>query len=329
MMPNNGVSTDMGASHCDGPSEMPPPKQRVLVVTGLSGAGKTTALKALEDHGYESVDNVPLSLLVRLLRPSDDEAVARDMPPLAVGVDVRTRGFSADALLRFVTGRRENHVEALALVFLHCDDEELRRRYTVTRRRHPLAGHEPIETGIQRERRLLAPIRQIADLVVDTSDLTPGELKLILNGHFGLAGDRGLVIHVISFSFRSGVPREADLVFDVRFLANPHYEPELKPLTGLDTVVGRYVAADPMCEAFFDSLMQLLDPLIPRYAAEGKSYLTIAVGCTGGRHRSVYAAERLATRLGGDGRHVDVYHRDLMRSGTMASGTEVTAGAPS
>jgi UPF0042 nucleotide-binding protein len=298
-----------------------------MVVTGLSGAGKTTALKALEDLGYEAVDHLPLALLGGWLRPicdgsghgngdggvdgSGDAGVS-----LAIGVDVRTRDFAVERLLGFVNQlRRQPAVEA-RLVFLTCDDDELLRRYTTTRRRHPLAPDSPIGDGIACERHLLAPLRERADLTIDTTQLNPGELKLILTGHFRVTRERELVIQIVSFSYRTGLPREADVVFDVRFLANPYYEPELRPLTGRNAAVGTYISRDPGFGWFMASLTSLMEPLIPRYAAEGKSYLTIAVGCTGGRHRSVFVAETLAARLQAPKRAIQVYHRDLVRSET-------------
>ncbi len=295
-----------------------------MIVTGLSGAGKTTALGALADGGYEIVDGVPLSLLGRLLRPDQGEAAVAPHP-LAIGVDVRTRDFSVEDLLRFIDDRNAEESVNLRLVFLFCDEEDLRRRYTVTRRRHPLAATAPVSEGIALERQILAPLRERADVAIDTTGLSPSELKAILDGQFGLAVQGGLVIQVVSFSFRSGLPREADLVFDVRFLANPHYDPELKPLTGLDEAVGRHIAGDRMFKPFFDSLTRLLDPLLPRYSAEGKCYLTIAVGCTGGRHRSVFVAEDLAQHLRALGGNVEVYHRDLTRSGALVPVAEAGA----
>ncbi|MBX3517667.1 MAG: RNase adapter RapZ [Rhodospirillales bacterium] len=300
------------------------PGQPVLIVTGLSGAGKTTALGALADGGYEIVDGVPLSLLGRLLRPDQGEATVA-AHPLAIGVDVRTRDFSVEDLLRFIDERNAEASVNLRLVFLFCDEEDLRRRYTVTRRRHPLAATAPVSEGIALERQILAPLRERADVAIDTTGLSPSELKAILDGQFGLSVQGGLVIQVVSFSYRSGLPREADLVFDVRFLANPHYDPELKPLTGLDEAVGRHIAGDRMFKPFFDSLTRLLDPLLPRYSAEGKCYLTIAVGCTGGRHRSVFVAEELAQHLQALGGNVEVYHRDLTRSGALVPVAEAGA----
>lgn len=300
--------------------------QRIVVVTGLSGAGKTTALKALEDLGYEAVDHLPLALLGRWLKPSADDL--RQGPLLlAIGVDVRTRDFAVDRLLAFVDPLRAEALLEARLVFLTCDDDELLRRYAATRRRHPLAANGPVGDGIACERQLLAPLRACADLTIDTTQLSPGELKLILNGHFRSTGDREMVIQVTSFSYRSGLPRHADLVFDVRFLTNPHYEPALQVLTGLDAPVGAFIARGPEFAWFMASLTSLLEPLVPRYAAEGKSYLTIAVGCTGGRHRSVFVAEQLAAHLRARECVVDVYHRDLVRSGTMVSTSETATGA--
>jgi UPF0042 nucleotide-binding protein len=288
--------------------------QPVLVVTGMSGAGKTTALKCLEDLGYECVDHVPLHLLRRLARPSEGEI---DVVPraLAAGIDVRTRDFSVDACLKAVAQMRGEHGIDSKLVFLHCEEEELRRRYSVSRHRHPLADGEPLTAAISREREMLGPLLDIADLAIDTTHISPGELKRILEGHFAIASPQGLTVAVVSFSFRGGLPRDADLVFDVRFLANPHYIGELRPLTGCDPAVGAFITQDPAYADFFATLTRLLKPLLPRYVMEGKSYLTIAVGCTGGRHRSVFVAERLAAWLREADERVAVHHRELGRSG--------------
>jgi len=278
---------------------------RLLVVTGMSGAGRSTALKTFEDMGYEAVDNLPLSLLPNLVVPSTSHL------PLAVGVDVRTRDFAVPALVaaldRLVV---ENDLD-LRIVFLDCDDDRLARRYTETRRRHPLAGERPVADGIKLERERVRPLRDRADLVIDTSMLNPGDLKRVLLGHFGIDAAPAFSVFVTSFSYRNGLPRDADLVIDVRFLRNPHYVPGLQPLNGKDKAVGEYIAADPDFHSLFDELDAWLTRLLPRYEREGKTYLTIAIGCTGGRHRSVYVAELLAARLGRDGRHVAVAHRDL------------------
>jgi UPF0042 nucleotide-binding protein len=286
----------------------------LLVVTGMSGAGKTTALKCLEDLGFECVDHVPLHLLRRLLRPDDGEPET-PARPLAAGIDVRTRDFSVERCLSVVEQLRAIPERSVKLVFLYCDEEELRRRYSVSRHRHPLAEGEALADAISRERAMMEPLRGVADLALDTSHISPGQLKRLLEGHFGLAGPQGLSIAVISFSYRSGLPRDADIVFDVRFLTNPHYVDALRPLTGLDGAVGDFIRGDPEFDAFFATLTRLLKPLLPRYVKEGKSYLTIAMGCTGGRHRSVFVAERMAAWLRESGERVIVQHRELGRTG--------------
>ncbi|QEX14866.1 nucleotide-binding protein [Hypericibacter terrae] len=283
-----------------------PERLPVVLVTGLSGAGHTTALKILEDLGYEAVDNLPLTLM-------DGLAGGKLARPLAVGVDSRTRDFSAEALierLRLLTGDSALEVK---LLFLDCSDEVLRRRFTETRRRHPLALDRPVADGIRQERELLDPLREHADLVVDSTDLAIGDLKHLLQGHFRIRAASAAAITVMSFSYRHGLPREADLVFDARFLSNPHYRDELRPLSGKDEPVARFIEADPAWTPFFAALGNLLLPLLPRFEREGKSYLTLAVGCTGGRHRSVFTAERLAQWLREQGRHVSLRHRDLDR----------------
>lgn len=285
----------------------------VLIVTGMSGAGKTTALKSLEDLGFEAIDHLPLTFLPRLFTPVPDEPepLAR---PLAIGVDVRTRDFDVGGFLAQYARLGDGGALPKRLLFLQCDDEELRRRYTATRHRHPLARDRPLMEGIVREREMLAPIRDRANVIIDTTGLSPAELKRLLAGHFASPGRSRLAIHVLSFSFRCGLPRHADLVFDVRFLANPYYNRDLRPLTGQDPAVADYISGDPNCESFFANLIRLLEPLLPRYDAEGKSYLTIGVGCTGGRHRSVFIAEKLAAWLKRCDVRVDLTHRDLDRS---------------
>lgn len=285
----------------------PPPRPRVVIVTGMSGAGRSTALKMLEDIGYEAVDNLPLALIQPLIR---DTTLTH---PLAVGIDVRTRGFSTEHFLAALDPLETRDGVALEILFLDCEDELLRRRYTETRRRHPLAGDRRVLDGIRLERHRVSPLRDRADLVIDTSALTPAELKRLLQGKFALDAAPGVSLFVRSFSYRHGIPRDADLVFDVRFLKNPHYMPELRPLTGLDPGVGAYIADDPDFQLFFDRLLQLLLPLLPRYDREGKSYLTIAVGCTGGRHRSVFVAEKLAEALRREGQPIEIDHRDIDR----------------
>jgi UPF0042 nucleotide-binding protein len=277
------------------------------VITGLSGAGRSTALKSLEDMGYEAIDNLPLSLLPSLAGPQSATI------PLAVGVDVRTRDFAVPALLDALDRFAAQHNVDLRMVFLDCEDDRLVRRYTETRRRHPLAGERPVADGIRLERQRVWPLRDRADLVIDTSALTPGDLKRALQGHFALDKAPGISVFVTSFSYRHGLPRDADLVLDVRFLRNPHYVPSLRPLTGKDAPVAEYIASDPDCEPFIEQLRGWFTRLLPRFEREGKSYLTIAIGCTGGRHRSVYVAERLADWFKHEGRSVGLAHRDIDR----------------
>jgi UPF0042 nucleotide-binding protein len=286
-------------------------RRSALLITGRSGAGLSTALKALEDLGYEAVDNLPLTLLRPLLAPGLNNTDR----PLAVGIDSRTRGFSADALLAEVDEARSRGDLDARLVFITCDFEILLRRYTETRRRHPLAVDRPVADGIRAETVLLKPVQDAADLLIDTSLLTIHDLRRLLAGHFALGGTRELLVTVMSFAFAHGVPREADLVFDVRFLTNPHWDPELRPLTGLDARVQCAVEGDPDFMPFFEALTGLLRPLLPRYTAEGKSYLTVAVGCSGGRHRSVFIAERLAAWMRSLDTRVGVTHRELPQSG--------------
>jgi UPF0042 nucleotide-binding protein len=284
------------------------PVTRLVLVTGLSGAGRTTALKQLEDLGYEAIDNLPLSLIGRLLSPLTGDSAGH---AIAVAVDFRTRDFSVAAFDAAVAGLRAKSGISMSVLFLDCESETLARRFTETRRRHPLADDRPVVDGIEHERRLLDPVRERADLVIDSSQLTGRELTRLLAGHFGLDdGTEEMMVSVISFSYRSGLPREADLVFDVRFLANPHYEEELRPLDGRDARVAQFVAADPAYDTFMDDLTGMLSHLFPLYLREGKSYLTIAIGCTGGQHRSVAVAENLTQDLQEGGHNVLVKHRD-------------------
>ena len=288
-------------------------KSRVVLVTGMSGAGKSSALKALEDIGYEAVDNLPLALLGGLVQTEGE------LPRhLAIGIDIRTRDFGVDSLIDRLNALRANPLIAVKLLFVDCDDEILRRRFTATRRRHPAALDRPVTHGIERERALISPLRAVADVTVDTSSLTLGPLRAALNDHFALDTESQLSIVVTSFSYGLGLPREADLVFDVRFLTNPHYEPALQPLTGRDPAVAAFIEKDAGFSQFFNDLCRLIEPLLPRFDLEGKSYLTIAVGCTGGRHRSVFVAEKLAAWLGAKGQRVGIHHRDVERTAAQS-----------
>lgn len=284
-----------------------PRTPELVIVTGMSGAGKSSALHALEDIGFESVDNLPVALLHAVVVAGDDHSIA-------VGIDVRTRGFDARHLLSAIDALRQHTRLAIQMVFLDCDSDVLAQRYTESRRPHPLADDLPLADGLDLERRLTEPLRDASDVVVDTSRLTPAELKRVMQGRFvGRGVTRGMRIFVMSFAYRRGLPRDADLVLDVRFIKNPHYDPALRSLTGLDAAVGRAIDQDPAFATFLERTQALLEPLIPLYEREGKSYLTIAIGCTGGQHRSVYVAERLQSWLAGRGIEVDVRHRDMPR----------------
>ena len=289
---------------------------RVILVTGMSGAGRTAALKVLEDLGSEAVDNLPLRLMATLV--GQGPAAGRG---LAVGIDIRTRDFNADAFAETVAQLRQQTSIPIDILFLDCDADVLRRRYTETRRVHPMASDRPLTDGIIAERNLLAPLRQAADIVIDTSHTNIHEFARILQSQLANASEMTPHVQVVSFAYRNGVPRDADLVFDTRFLRNPHYDAGLQPLTGRAPSVGAYIEADTDFAAFFDRLTDLLGLLLPRFQQEGKSYLTIAIGCTGGRHRSVFVAERLGGWLATRASRVDVRHRELQGDTPSAAET--------
>ncbi len=281
-------------------------KPRLLIVTGMSGAGKSAALGALEDLGYEVVDNLPLSLLPYLV--SSDAVSQR---PLAICVDARNRdlaGASLEERLKTLITRTDIDVR---LLFLDCDDLVLEQRYSSTRRRHPLASDRTVAEGLAEERRIMSGLRDYADQAVDTTDLNEHGLRRVIRQMFTSDSAHSMIVSVVSFAYGKGVPRQADLVFDVRFLRNPFYEDALRTLTGKDATVAAYVREDPDFDAFLEHLKGLLAPLLPRYRAEGKSYLTIAMGCTGGRHRSVFVAELLSAWLGEQDFPAEVRHREL------------------
>ena len=287
----------------------------ILLVTGLSGAGKSTVLKTLEDLGWETVDNLPLVLLDRLLDAPLPESAPGDDQPLAIGIGARTRDFDPERIVRSVhrlnEARGDPHSREISILYLDCADAELERRYSETRRRHPLALDRPASDGIARERELLAPLRDWANRLIDTTSLTANALAQQVREHFGGDGLGEPTLSVMSFGFSRGMPRNADLVFDMRFLRNPHWDPVLRPGTGLDADVAAHVIADPAYEEAVARIEGLLMLLIPRYRAEGKSYVTVAIGCTGGRHRSVHVAERIAGRLREAGFSPTITHRDL------------------
>lgn len=299
------------------PETRRPETRRVVLVTGLSGAGRSLALDILEDLGYEAIDNPPLELMAAIVgNPAAPHSTApRPVAPrpIALGVDIRTRDFAVAPFLEQLDRLHADPGLTPSLLFIDCDEEVLRRRYTETRRRHPLAQERPLKDGITAERRLVSPLRDRADLVVDTSAMAPGEFRQFLTGHLDTGEAAGMAVFVTSFAYRHGLPRAADLVLDVRFLKNPHYDPALRELTGSDPEVAAYVGSDPDFPAFFTQVTAMLRPLLPRYESEGKSYLTVALGCTGGRHRSVMVAERLAGWLQEQGCRVTLVHRDLAR----------------
>ncbi len=257
----------------------------VIIVTGIAGAGRTTALRALEDLGWEAVDNLPPSLLSTVIAARD-----RADEPLAVGIDTRTRNFRPETFLQAIDGVAANQGVRPLILYLECDDDVLMQRFAETRRRHPMADR-PVVDAIGREREMMAPVRARADVCFDTTRLTAQDLRRAVHQRFAADALDKMRIEVVSFSYRVGVPREADLVIDVRFLRNPHWEPKLQPLTGLDPDVQRFIREDPRFDTFVSRLQALLELLVPAYRDEGKSYLTLAFGCTGGKHRSVFVAE--------------------------------------
>ena len=292
----------------------------VVIVTGLSGGGKASILRALEDVGYEAVDNPPLTML--------EEMISRGDHKLAVGIDARTRGFDANDVLDAIARLRAGPNLRIQLVYAWADDSTLLRRYTETRRRHPLAPQGVVAEGIAAEIALTEPLRENADLVVDTSGLPIANLRRLIEQHFGEDADTArMAVSLVSFAYPKGLPREADLVFDARFLRNPHYDPILRPKTGLDADVGAYVETDPDFQTFFSRIVELIELVLPRFVQEGKKYATITIGCTGGRHRSVHLIEKLANHLIGSATvritkgeaevpwRVFVTHRELARDG--------------
>ena len=278
-------------------------RPRLLLVTGMSGAGKSTVLDALEDMGWDVVDNLPADLLEGFVHGGGQCRTAS----VAIGMDSRSRGFDPQTLPDVI--RSINGVEA-EILYLDSAATELMRRYDETRRLHPLAPDRPAEDGIARERDFTAPLRNAADVVLDTTDLKPVELRDELRRRYGGDVDQP-VITIASFAFARGISRTADLVFDLRFLPNPHWVDELRPLTGKDQPVRDYLAADASWDEAIDRIEALLNDWIPRYWAAGKSYVTVAFGCTGGRHRSVAAATEMAERLQRSGFAPNVRHRDL------------------
>ncbi|MGE4480166.1 RNase adapter RapZ [Acidocella sp.] len=281
-----------------------PDKLHVVLVTGLSGAGKNSLLRALEDLGFETVDNPPLDTLETLTSQASQN--------LAIGVDARSRGFSAASVLEALAKLRRHERLDPSLVYTTADDTVLLRRYSETRRRHPLAQTGAIADGIALERTLTAPLARAADWLLDTSALPLPRLRNMVEQRYG-AFSPGLAISLVSFSYAAGLPPEADLVFDARFLKNPYYDPNLRPLSGLAPEVGNFIEQDPDFAIYFSKVLNLITFLLPRFVQEGKKYATICVGCTGGQHRSVYMVEQLSTHLVQAGWRVDVTHREAAK----------------
>ncbi|MBX3593044.1 RNase adapter RapZ [Sphingomonas sp.] len=285
--------------------------KQILLVTGMSGAGKSTVLRTLEDLGWETADNLPLRLLDRLLDTAPAEGDSVDDRPLALGFGARTRGFDAERIVQRIRKMADKQGHDIGTLFLDCAGVELERRYSETRRRHPLAQDRPAGEGIIRERELLAPLRRWSNRLIDTTRLSANELAQKVRETFGGEREGEPVLSVMSFGFARGVPPGADLMFDMRFLRNPHWVESLRPGTGQDADVSAYIAGDVAYAEALTRIEDLLLTLLPRYRAEGKAYVTIAFGCTGGRHRSVHCAERVAARLRDGGFSPTVTHRDL------------------
>jgi RNase adapter protein RapZ len=280
----------------------------LVVITGLSGAGRTTAAKVLEDLGYFVIDNLPPSLIERVFELAAVPGSTVDR--IALVVDVRGREFFGD--LRAAIDKLRGRDAQLRVLFLESSDESLVKRYEEARRAHPLSGRDRIVDGIARERSLLADLRAEADLVFDTTDTNVHQLRDRLIDAFGAETDQRLVVNLVSFGFKNGTPRDADIVLDVRFLPNPHWVDALRPYTGLDGPVREYVLGQPETATFLDRVGDLLELMVPAFQKEGKRYLTVAIGCTGGKHRSVVLAEEIAERIRALGVAVQVDHRDRL-----------------
>ncbi len=282
--------------------------RQLLLVTGLAGAGKSTTLAVLEDLGWETIDNFPVRMLERLVTGPGDSGRG----PLAIGFDSRTRGFVPADIIALVKKLGQRPDIALTFLFLDCAGGELERRFNETRRRHPLAAGRPVLEGIAAERELLEPLRRWAEVMIDTTALTSNDLQARIRELFAPADSAAaLTLTLSSFGFARGMPPLADLVFDMRFLDNPHWVPDLREQTGQDAAVGEHIERDPAFADVFARIRDLLLVLLPRYAAQGKPYVHVAFGCTGGRHRSVYTAERMAEALRLAGFSPTVRHRNL------------------
>lgn len=294
-----------------------PPNARnstIVLVTGPSGAGRSTAINAFEDLDFETIDNMPLSLIPAVIR---GEPVER---PIALGIDVRTRDFSVKGVLDVKDVIDASPTYEPSLMFLDADTDTLLRRYSETRRRHPMAPADSPQRGIEAERDLLANLRLRADILIDTTKLTPHDLKAEVGRLFGSTDAQGMAVTVQSFSYKRGIPRGIDMVFDCRFLNNPYWDENLRELSGLDPEVAAYVARDHRFDAFFSQVKNLMVTLLPAYKDEGKAHFTVGFGCSGGQHRSVAIAEALKEVLAAEGWHTSVRHREMERRDSAETG---------
>lgn len=290
----------------------PTAPQKLALITGPAGSGRTTALKAFEDIGFEAIDNMPASLVPRL--------VSAPLPrPLALAIDARNRDFSAHATLDLLRDLASRPELAVDLVYLDCPAATLIRRFSETRRSHPLRPDAPVTDGIALELQLLAPLRARADVLIDTTTMTPHDLRAHIARLFSPScGAPGLQVQVTSFSYKRGLPEGADMVFDCRFLRNPHWDATLRPQDGRSAQIAAYVSADPAFDLFYTQVRALVESLLPSFASEGKTHLSIAFGCTGGRHRSVVMAEKLTQALAQTEWRVSKRHRELERVAATA-----------
>lgn len=285
----------------------------VLLITGMSGAGKSTALSVLEDLDYEAIDNLPINLLPSLIELALKKDPDHKNPALAIGVDARTRNFKPDNIVEILNQLRAQENISIKILYFDSSSEVLAKRFSETRRKHPLAKDKPVSEGINRERQMIEIIKTQSDYIFDTSEYNIHDLRRTLSEHFERTHDISMGLSITSFAYPNGIPRDADLVFDVRFLRNPHYDPELRHLTGMDEAVGNYIRKDPVFQSSWDKISSLIVSLLPEYKKEGKAYITIAFGCTGGKHRSVFFAENLRKLLNDKKYKVNLHHRELSR----------------
>jgi UPF0042 nucleotide-binding protein len=286
------------------------PPHKIVLVTGMSGAGRSTALKVLEDLGYKSIDNLPLNLFSHLC---DQIPAWQDGQPLAIGIDTRSYGFDLSRFEKTFQNMLANPALSVRLLYLECENEVLLRRFTETRRRHPFADSS-LPEAIFQERKMMEPLQTLADLVVDTSGLSLPIFGQMIHQHFSLEASPSIFIRILSFSYRRGIPKEADMVFDARFLSNPYYEKSFRDLSGKDTPVQAYLMQDENWQKVYGALQAIICNSLKGFRLTGRSYLTIACGCTGGQHRSVFLTEQLSKWLYREGETVMIEHRDLTKA---------------